>query len=125
MPKDLTVILVNRPGTLADAAEALGRAGVNIEGMCGFPAAGEGLLHVLVDDVDSARKALEQAGMEVRAERDVVLLGPLPAQPGTLGTALRGIADAGANVDLLYATEDGRVVVSGDDVEAIRQAAGG
>ena len=122
MPKDLTVILVNRPGTLADAAEALGRAGVNIEGTCGFPAGGEGILHVLVDDVDAARRGLEQAGLEVRAERDVVVLGPLPTQPGTLGTALRGIADAGANVDLLYATEDGRIVVSGDDVEAIRRS---
>jgi hypothetical protein len=37
MPKDLTIILTNRPGTLADAAEALGRAGVNIRGGCGVP----------------------------------------------------------------------------------------
>ena len=125
MPKDLTVILGNRPGTLADAAEALGGAGVNIQGTCGFPAGGEGVLHVLVDDADRARSALEQAGLEVRAERDVVLLDQLPSEPGTLGTALRGIADAGANVDLLYATEDGRVVVSGEDVEAIRRAASG
>jgi hypothetical protein len=123
MSKDLTVVLVNRPGTLADVTQALGRAGVNIEGACGFPAGGEGVLHVLVDDVDTARSALEDAGLEVRAERDVVLLGPLAPQPGTLGAALRRIADAGANVDLLYATEDGRVVVSGDDVDAIARAA--
>jgi len=60
------VILVNRPGTLADAAEALGRAGVNIAGGCGFPAAGEGIFHVLVEDPTTARRALEAAGMEVR-----------------------------------------------------------
>jgi hypothetical protein len=30
--KDLTVILEDRPGTLADLGEATGRAGINIEG---------------------------------------------------------------------------------------------
>jgi hypothetical protein len=124
MPKDLMVILVNRPGTLADAAEALGRAGVNIEGGCGFPAAGEGVLHVLVEDAAGARRALEQAGLEVRAERDVVLLDRLPDEPGTLGSALRRIADAGVNVDLLYSTADGRVVLGGEDVDGLRRAAG-
>ncbi len=123
MARDLTVILVNRPGTIADAAEALGRAGINIQGVCGFPAGEEGILHVLVDDAGAARRALEDAGLEVRADRDVVVLAGLPHQPGTLGAALRRIANAGANVDLIYATEDGRVVLSGGDVEAIRRAA--
>lgn len=123
MPKDLTVILVNRPGTLADAAEALGRAGVNIEGVCGFPAGGEGVMHVLVEDADAGRRALEAAGLEVRAEREVVILGQLPQQPGTLGARLRLFADAGVNVDLMYNTEDGRVVLSGEDMAGLRQAA--
>ena len=125
MPKDLMVILVNRPGTLADAAEALGRAGVNIEGGCGFPAGGEGVLHVLVEDAAGARRAIEQAGLEVREERDVVVLDPLPDQPGTLGAALRRIADAGVNVDLLYSAADGRVVLGGADLAGLRRAAGG
>lgn len=124
MSKDLMVILVNRPGTLADAAEALGRAGINIEGGCGSPSGAEGVFHVLVDDAAGARRALEQAGFEVRAERDVVLLDRLPDQPGTLGAALRRIADAGVNVDLLYSTADGRVVLGGEDVEGVRRAAG-
>ena len=121
--KDLTVILVNKPGTLADAFEALGKAGVNVVGACGFPAAGEGILHVLVDDVAVARRAVEGAGLEVRDERDVVVLDPLPSQPGTAGTLLRRIANQGVNVDLAYLTEDGRVVLSGDDVPALERAA--
>jgi hypothetical protein len=123
MPKDLTVILVDRPGTLADAAEALGRAGVNIEGLCGFPAEGQGVLHVLVEDEQAARGALEAAGLEVRAARDVLVLEQLPQRPGTLGERLRRIANTGVNVDLIYNTEDGRVVLSGGDVEGIRRAA--
>jgi ACT domain-containing protein len=34
MATDLTVELTNRPGTLAEAMAALGRAGVNIGGAC-------------------------------------------------------------------------------------------
>lgn len=125
MPRDLTVVLQNRPGTLADAAQALGRAGVNIEGACGFPAGGEGILHVLVDDAASARRAIEDAGLEVRDDREVVVLNRLPDEPGSLGDALRRIADAGVNVDLLYNGQDGSVVLSGDNVEGLRKAAGG
>jgi hypothetical protein len=121
--KDLTVVLEDKPGTLADAFEALGGAGVNVLGACGFPAAGEGILHVLVEDADRARRAVEGAGLEVRAERDVVVLGPLPAEPGAGGALLRRIADRGVNVDLAYLTEDGRVVLSGADVPALEQAA--
>jgi hypothetical protein len=122
--KDLTVILVNKPGTLADAFEALGRAGINSVGACGFPSSGEGILHVLVEDAAAARQALEGVGLTVRDERDVVIVGPLPAQPGTAGALLRRIADQGVNVDLIYLTEDGRAVLSGDDVPALATAAG-
>ena len=34
--KDLTVQLEDRPGTLAELGEALGNAGINIEGIAGF-----------------------------------------------------------------------------------------
>jgi hypothetical protein len=37
--KDLTVILENRPGRLADLGEATGRAGINIEGYAAPPRA--------------------------------------------------------------------------------------
>jgi hypothetical protein len=123
MPKDLTVVLVNRPGTLADAAEALGGAGINIDGVCGFPAGSEGLMHVLVADATPARQALTDAGLEVRDERDVVVTS-VDDRPGAGGVLLRRIADAGANVDLLYLTMDGRVVLSGGDVAAIERAVG-
>lgn len=34
--KDLTIVLEDKPGTLAHVGEILGHAGVNIEGLCGF-----------------------------------------------------------------------------------------
>jgi hypothetical protein len=50
MPTDLTVVLVNRPGADADALQALGRAGVNVDGVTGSGCGGEGILHILVAD---------------------------------------------------------------------------
>lgn len=121
MPTDLTIILDNRPGTIAAAGEALGGAGVNIEGTCGFPCGGEGILHVLVEDADTARQAAEDAGFEVRDVRDVAVVD-IDDRPGALGELTRRIADQGVNVDLVYLATATRVVLGGDDVEGIRGA---
>ena len=125
MPRDLTVLLRHRPGTLADAAQALGRAGVNIDGACGFAVGGDGILHVLVDDADGARRALEDAGLEVRDDREVVVLGGIADEPGALGEALRTIANQNVNVDLMYMGPDGTIVLSGTDLAGLRRATGG
>ena len=56
----------------------------------------------------------------MREERDVVVT-PVENRPGAAGRLLRRIADAGVNVDLIYPTADGRLVLSGGDVAAIRR----
>ena len=57
MATDLTVSLLNQPGTLLRASDALGRAGVNIQGACGYLCDGRGTFHVLVEDAEGARRA--------------------------------------------------------------------
>ena len=121
MAKDLTVTLENRPGTLADLGEALGRAGINIEGGCGFPCEGKGEIHLLVEDATTARRTLEQAGIEVREERDVLVV-EMEDRPGTLGDVTRRIANAGANIDLLYLATNTRLVIGADNLEKTRAA---
>ena len=121
MATDLTVGLTNRPGTLAQASDALGRAGVNIEGATGYVCNGQGVYHVLVTDVERARRALIDAGFTLEAERAVVL-APVEDVPGAAARLLRRVAEAGVTVDLLYLAIDGRLVLGGDDVVAIRRA---
>jgi hypothetical protein len=119
------VTLANRPGTLADLGEALGAAEVNIDGVCGFAVNGEGIAHVLVEDAAAARQALEGVGLVVRAERDVLLLDQgedFVDRPGMLGELARGIANAGVNVDLIYGTVDGRIVLGADDLDGAAEA---
>jgi len=120
MATDLTVILRNVPGTIADLGEAAGNVGVNLLGGCGFECGGEGVMHVVVEgDASAARTAFEQAGMEVRREREVLVI-EVDDTPGGLGRATRRYADAGINVDLVYLTADGRLVLGPDDVERAR-----
>lgn len=117
--KDLTVSMADRPGTLADVAEALGKAGVNIEGFCGFAAGGEGTGHVLVEDAGRARSAIEGAGATVSGERDVLVLD-VENKPGALGAVARRIADAGVNVEVIYVAGGNRIVIGANDLNKAR-----
>jgi hypothetical protein len=121
MTKDLTVILEDRPGTLADVGEALGKAGININGLCGFPCEGKGIFHILVEDAAAARRALEEIGLEVRGERQVLIL-ELEDRPGAFGDVTRRIANAGVNIDLVYAATKTRVIIGADDLDKARAA---
>ena len=121
MAKDLTVILEDRPGTLADMGEALGKAGINIEGCCGFRSEGKGVIHILVEDVVATRRELQQAGLEVRGEREVLVL-EVEDRLGALGDVTRRIAKAGVNVDLIYLAANTRLVIGADDLHKARAA---
>ena len=121
MATDLTVILKNVPGTFASLGEALGGAGINIDGICGFPAEGEGVVHLLVEDTAGARSAIEGAGHEVRGEREVLVVD-VQDKPGEVGRVCRALADAGVNLDLIYPTNRGQLVLGADDIEKARGA---
>jgi len=119
MAKDLTVILEDRPGTLADMGEALGKAGINIEGCCGFRSEGKGVIHILVEDVAAARKQLQKAGLVVRGEREVLVL-EVEDRPGIFGNVTRRIAKAGVNIDLIYLATNTRLVIGADNPDKAR-----
>jgi len=119
--KDLTVNLENKPGTVAQAAEALGNAGINIEGGFGMAMGDKGELHLLVADADAARNALQAAGVQCGADRDVEVVS-LIDEPGELGGHLRRISDAGVNLDMVYTATNTRLVLGASDMDALRRA---
>lgn len=119
MAKDLTLMLEDRPGTLADIAEVLGKAGINIEGTCGFPSQGKGVVHILVEDAAAARKALEAAKIHVQEEREVLVL-KIADRPGELGRLCRKIAKAGVNINLSYLATNTRLVLGVDNLDKAR-----
>jgi hypothetical protein len=121
--KDLAIDLEDRPGALARMGEALGRAGVSIEGGGAWVVAGRGLAHFLFHDGAAARRALEAAGIRVLAERDVVVQRLKQAVPGQLGLLTRRMAEAGVNIEALYSDHDHRLVLVVDDLERGRAVA--
>lgn len=121
MVKDLTVILEDRPGTLAEMGEVLGAAGVNIEGLCAVTHKGEGAIHLLVNDPMAARKALAAKNIKVASERDVAV-ADIVDQPGALGKIARKLADAGVNVELAYLDTQTRLVLGVDDLTKADEA---
>ena len=98
--KELVVMLENRPGMLAKLGNALREADVNITAILASNQPGKSPVHILVDNVPPARKALQAQGFDVE-ERTVVTL-ELENRPGTLGTAMSKIALKGINIDYCY-----------------------
>lgn len=115
--KDLTIALENRPGALAEMGEALGRAGVSVEGGGAFVVNGQGVAHFLFEDGAAARRALEAAGIRVDAEREVLVQRLNQSESGQLGKITRRMADAGVNIEILYSDHDHQLILVVDDIE--------
>ena len=121
MAKDLTIHLGDHPGSLAKVGEALGKAGVNIDGICGVTVQGKGVIHILVADAAKARRALEANHIDVAKETDVVVL-EVEDRPGVLGNVARRLANAGVNLPIAYLAPSSKLVVGADDLEQTRAA---
>jgi len=115
--KDLAIRLEHRPGALAEMGETLGCAGVSVEGGGGFVAGGEGIVHFLFENGTAARKALEEKGIEVLAEREVLVQKLNQDQPGQLGKISRMMADAGVNIEVIYSDHQNQLILVVDDFE--------
>lgn len=97
---EFIVHVENRPGRLAAITELLGEAGVNIEALAAYGFDGDGVLRLIVDDADAARRALSEAGLRVDENR--VLTATMTHEPGALAAVTRRLADSEVNIDALY-----------------------
>ena len=98
MPRSeqLTVQLANQPGTLAQVAQALGKARVNIRALTVF----EGRAKILTDDPRQGREALQNEGLFASIEDCLTV--EVVDRPGALGEICRKVADAGINIEYAY-----------------------
>jgi hypothetical protein len=123
MVTELTVILPDAPGVLARLGALLGDAGVNIEAIHGTILGAHAVMQFAPDDPDRAARALEAAGIPCR-RREVLVVRVLD-QPGTLGEVALVMARAGINIDSVYVTTRGHIVLGVDDLDGAIQVAGG
>ncbi|MFX0051357.1 MAG: ACT domain-containing protein [Candidatus Hodarchaeota archaeon] len=120
--KDITIVLENRPGALADLGETLGKENINIEGLCGAISEGEDLIHILVEESGKAYNVLERAGFKIKEQREVLVLEikDIVKKPGSGGRLFRKLARENINIDLIYLAENNRLVIGVDDLNKAR-----
>ncbi|MEJ5297489.1 MAG: ACT domain-containing protein [Armatimonadota bacterium] len=120
----ITVFLENKKGRLAEVTEALARRGVNIRAASIADTIDYGLLRLIVSDPVQARQALAEAGFS--ASETEVLAVEVEDRPGGLASIIRCLADAGINIEYLYAFvgksgEKAIVVLRSEDTERARE----
>ncbi|MBS3753777.1 MAG: ACT domain-containing protein [Anaerolineales bacterium] len=120
MVKDIAVLLEDSPGALAKLGEALGKAEINIEGVAGMTVVGKGVIHLLVEEAQKARRALEANDIDVEGEREVLLID-VQDRPGVLGNIARRLARENVNIELAYLATSNRLVLGVDDEEKARR----
>lgn len=96
--------------------EALGQAGVSVEGGGAWVVDGLGVAHFLVENGTAARRALEAVGIRVTAEREVIVQRLKQETPGQLGLLTRRMAEAGVNIEVLYSDHSNQLILVVDDL---------
>ena len=116
----------NRPGALADLAEALSERGINISGVAGAAWDDSGTIGLITNDDAGTRSVLDGRNAAYR-EVDLVAAG-MEDKPGTLGMAARKLAERGVNIEAIMPTgmQGTKVTVAFavDDAAAAREALG-
>ena len=119
---DVSIELPDQPGSLARFGEALGAAGVSLEGGGVFTANGVGHAHFLVEDGEAARAALEQAGLGTATIRPALIRRLKQEIPGQLGAIARALGHAGVNIERQYSDHANRLILVVDNMDAAEQA---
>jgi hypothetical protein len=121
--KDVSIVLDHQPGALARLGEALGHAGVSVEGGGAWVVGGLGHAHFLVHDADApqAEAALAGAGIRVVAVSDVVVQRLRQDVPGQLGALCGRMSEAGVNIEVLYSDHDHQLILVVDDAARGRE----
>lgn len=99
--KQISVFVENKSGRTSAIIDALGNAGIDISAMSLADASEFGILRLIVDDPDKAKKVLNDIGVVVRIS-DVMAV-KIPNKPGGLSETLKKISDKGLNVEYMYA----------------------
>lgn len=102
--------LADKPGALADVAEAIAAKGVNIVSVSGATCGETGRIAIATDDEANTRAAL--AGIQCTFEQKEITTTLLPNQPGSLAKAARQLANRGVNIETAMLTG-----MKGGDIE--------
>ena len=112
--QQISVFVENKSGRLAEIAEAIAKAGVDIRALTIADTSDFGILRLIVDQPHKAVEVLKAAGM-------TVMMG-MSDQPGEFAKAMRVLADHKVSVEYMYAfvsKDSGKasVIIRTDEIE--------
>jgi hypothetical protein len=99
--KQLTIFVENKKGALVNVTKVLADNNVNLRALSIADTQDFGILRLIVNDNDTATKALQDAGYMI-STTDVVGV-KIGDQPGKLSKALEVLQEADINMEYLYA----------------------
>jgi acetolactate synthase small subunit len=124
--RDFAIPLTHRPGELARIAHALARKSVNIKSVAAMAVQHQGLMHVIIEDVEAARSALREGNIPFEESEVVTVL--LENQAGQLEDVAAKLSNAGVNLLAAYVVGlDGDLVelaLIADDPKKAKKAVG-
>jgi hypothetical protein len=94
--KQITIVVKDRPGLLADISETMLAAGVNIESIDAEQIGGSAAIVLSVDRYDAALQALRDTPFKAVSEEAILV--KLDDRPGALAMIARRFKDAGINL---------------------------
>ncbi len=121
--KQISTILINKPGTLARVCSVLKQKRVNILAISIENMVDSCILHVVVDDTKAGIEAIKKLGLPVVINPVLVLT--LSDRPGAVGDIARKLTKAGVNIEYVYGSGSsgkGLVVFRVSDVNKAAEA---
>lgn len=100
--KQISVLLENKPGSLARLARLIADEKINMEGLMIAEAVGEGMVRLIPDNPARMTRLLKKH--ELRYVTDEVIGIDLTHRPGALAEAAERLGQAGINIVYAYAT---------------------
>ena len=99
--EQISIFLENKSGRLAEVTGVLSEAGINIRALYLADTADFGILRLIVNDTEKARRVLKDYGFTLEKTRVIAI--EVPDKPGGLSGILNTIKDEGINVEYMYA----------------------
>lgn len=117
----LSVIVENKRGALAELCTKLAEKAVNIAGLMAPDQPGLAPIRVVVNHVDAAKKVFDQLGLKY--SEDQVIDVRVSDKPGALGKITRKLSDHGIDIRFAYATilrgaGQANIILGVSDIEA-------
>jgi hypothetical protein len=100
--KEISFTMSNKVGLLSEVTTAIAAAKVNVTAICAYAMENSATFMLTTDSNAKAKKALAPLAVTIE-ERDVVAV-EVPNKSGELRRVAKKIADAGIDIEYMYAT---------------------